>query len=390
MSDKAEVEDRWINCNQSKKLSLRFRVKGFNKQFYLSTGLIDTQNNRSKVRLLRERIESDIFFGEFDPSLEKYKSFNQPNKQATNLHEELTIGEIWVKFVDFKSQILEPSTIYNYDYFYKLILKLPTDKIEDAPTIRDFLLKNYSYNTAQQLINALSRCCDWAIASKFITVNHFKNIQLPKLKKTSNDELAAYTIEQRDLIIQAFENHPTHNHYANLIKFLFWTGCRPGETFALTWGDINPELTRITINKSYASQVKVLKGTKNGKKRIFPCTPGGKINQLLLAMRSPNTNPKLLVFTDKSGLRVSLKKLENCWRGNSRKGTYYPGVVLKLAKEGLIPYLKPYSTRHTFATWAIASGCSPDKVAYWLGDNVSTVLTYYCHPEVSKSECPDF
>jgi hypothetical protein len=30
------------------------------------------------------------------------------------------------------------------------------------------------------------------------------------------------------------------------------------------------------------------------------------------------------------------------------------------------------------------------KVAYWLGDNVQTVLEYYCHPDVTKAECPDF
>ncbi len=107
-------------------------------------------------------------------------------------------------------------------------------------------------------------------------------------------------------------------------------------------------------------------------------------------MRSLNTKPESLLFTNKLGSRVTLKKIDNCWRGYSRNGSYYPGVVGELAKDGILPYLKPYSTRHTFATWAIASGCSPDKVAYWLGDDVATVLTYYCHPEVSKSECPDF
>ncbi|WP_228058291.1 hypothetical protein [Nostoc sp. LEGE 12447] len=56
----------------------------------------------------------------------------------------------------------------------------------------------------------------------------------------------------------------------------------------------------------------------------------------------------------------------------------------------VVPYLKAYSTRHTFATCAIAFGVSPEKVAYWIGDNVQTVLRYYCHPDVTKSECPDF
>ncbi|MBN3925769.1 hypothetical protein [Nostoc sp. NMS4] len=44
----------------------------------------------------------------------------------------------------------------------------------------------------------------------------------------------------------------------------------------------------------------------------------------------------------------------------------------------------------SFATWAIASGSSPEKKAYWLGDNVQTVLKYYCNPDVTKSEASDF
>ncbi|MEH2065695.1 MAG: hypothetical protein V7K50_26120 [Nostoc sp.] len=39
---------------------------------------------------------------------------------------------------------------------------------------------------------------------------------------------------------------------------------------------------------------------------------------------------------------------------------------------------------------AIASGVSPDKVALWMGDDVITVLKYYCHPEAIAAECPDF
>ncbi|WP_242038916.1 hypothetical protein [Anabaena lutea] len=50
----------------------------------------------------------------------------------------------------------------------------------------------------------------------------------------------------------------------------------------------------------------------------------------------------------------------------------------------------PYSTRHTFATWAIASGITPDKVALWIGDEVATVLKHYCHPNVVEADCPDF
>ncbi|WP_234017092.1 hypothetical protein [Nostoc sp. 'Lobaria pulmonaria (5183) cyanobiont'] len=49
-----------------------------------------------------------------------------------------------------------------------------------------------------------------------------------------------------------------------------------------------------------------------------------------------------------------------------------------------------HSSRHTFATLAIASGVTADKVALWIGDDVTTVLKYYCHPETVLAECPDF
>ncbi|MDF5708946.1 MAG: hypothetical protein PUP90_15100 [Nostoc sp. S4] len=65
-------------------------------------------------------------------------------------------------------------------------------------------------------------------------------------------------------------------------------------------------------------------------------------------------------------------------------------MVTELADRSLVPYISPYSTQHTLATWAIASGVSPEKVAYWIGDNIQTVLTSYFHPEVTKAECPDF
>ncbi|MBD0264461.1 MAG: hypothetical protein ICV78_17560 [Tolypothrix sp. Co-bin9] len=38
----------------------------------------------------------------------------------------------------------------------------------------------------------------------------------------------------------------------------------------------------------------------------------------------------------------------------------------------------------------IASDASPEKVAYWIGDNMQTVLSYYCQPDVTKAECPNF
>ncbi|HYW20309.1 MAG TPA: tyrosine-type recombinase/integrase [Nodularia sp. (in: cyanobacteria)] len=370
---------------KTKKLVIRFRVSGYPKQFYLSTGLKDNKSNRAIVDSRWELIQREISLSEFDPSLNRYRF--GVKKISIREERKYTLPELWAKFTAFQEQILAVSTISNYAFTARVIAKIPTST---GVEIRNHLLENYSYHTARKIISDLSRCHDWAINEKLSTDNPFKSLSLSKPKKSSHEKIAAYTLQQRELIIFSFENHPKFSHYTSLIKFLFWTGCRPGEAFSLTWDDVSPDCSKITISKSYASAVRLTKGTKNGKRRIFPCSVGGKLQTLLVEMRSHEPKADELLFTSPTGKQLSLKILEKVWRGNQTRQYFYPGVVKELADKGLVPYLKLYSTRHTFATWAIALGATPDKVAYWLGDDVTTVLMYYCHPEISKSDCPDF
>ncbi len=384
-------EDKWISSDpRTGKLILRFRVRGFPRQFYLNTRLQHSKTNLDIVRSRREIIERDIALNRFDSTLESYKFGNYKNVESPV--NKPPLYELWAKFIRFKSQQIEQSTLEgNYKQITKIVTELPTQHLDDAAIIRDILLSKYSYHTAYKTLAAFSRCCQWGIDSCFVDCNPFEKIQLSKPKKSSNDnEIKAYTLEQRDLIIKTFESHPKFSHYTSLIKFLFWTGCRPGEAFVLTWGDISRECTRISITKAYASRVHVLKGTKNNKRRVFPCKNGSKLQSLLLDIRPDSPDPKELIFKAKTGQRLNLNILDKCWRAHNTIGYTYNGVVGDLADKGTVPYLSAYSTRHTFATWAIASGASPEKVAYWIGDNVQTVLTYYCHPDVTKAECPDF
>jgi integrase len=380
-------DDKWINLDpRTKKLSIRFRVRGFSRQFYLSTGLKDNKTNRDLVRAKVEIIERDIALNRFDSTLESYKFKNYKNPETPT--QNATLGELWNEYLSFQNQHLEQSTL-NADYksITKIINYLPTQSLNDAAKIRNVLLDRYSYHTAYKSLAAFSRCCNWAINSSLVESNPFEKIQLPKPKKRSNDNVhEAYTLEQRDLIISAFESHTYFAHYASLVKFLFWTGCRPGEAFALTWGDISDDGCQISINKAYASNVHETKGTKNNKRRIFSCQERSKLQLLLLEIKPQCPAKKQLIFTNKSGGQLTIQMLDTVWRGQP----HHQGVVTKLAKNEIVPYKKIYTTRHTFATWAIASGISPEKVAYWLGDDIKTVLTYYCHPDVTKAACPDF
>ncbi|MEH2324614.1 MAG: tyrosine-type recombinase/integrase [Nostoc sp.] len=382
-----DADDKWINVDpRTGKLLIRFWVKGFPKQFFISTGLKDTKRNREIVRSKRDAIANDIVLNHFDTSLNRYQF--RPLKQHPPIVTQHSISDLWEKFTEFQERQLEETTIKDkYMVITARIKKFPSQWLKDAPMIRDWLLCNYSHFSAWETLAFLNRCCDWAIRSEIIADNPFAKIQIkkPKRKSLKDDDFKSFNVEQRDLIIKSFEIDRVHSHYTTLIKFLFFTGCRHGEAFALRWSDINNDCTRIKINKA-RNLFGIQKGTKNGKRRIFPCQQGSKLQSLLIQLKENATSADGLVFISKDGLPMNSDVLGNCWRQSSCS----LGVVRQLAKMGQIPYLKPYSSRHTFATLAIASGVTPDKVALWIGDDVATVLKYYCHPETVSSECPDF
>ncbi len=390
MSLELKNEDKWINVDpRSDKLLLRFRVKGFPKQFQISTGLKDLKRNRDIVRLRRDAIATDILLGRFDPTLERYQF--RPSAIATSLISlspkgEADLGELWEMFTEFQSRQIEATTIYStYRVVSRTIDRLPSRSLLDAPKIRNWLMENTSQFMASKYLLRFDQCCRWALEEGIIRANPFESLKKIKKIKNNTDDCRAFTIEQRDMIIGAFELDDRCNHYSNLIKFLFWTGCRHGEAFALTWEDVSRDCLRISISRS-KNLLGIEKGTKNGKNRIFQCSAGAKLHELLLSIK-PTTSGDSRIFSTKRGCSMTSSALSHAW---NRDGKNQTGIVRKLSNEGKVPYLNPYATRHTFATWAIASGNSPDRVAYWIGDDVNTVLRYYVHPEATKGECPDF
>ncbi|MBL1199883.1 MAG: tyrosine-type recombinase/integrase [Nostoc sp. GBBB01] len=398
VSSALKNEDKWISSDpRTKKLVIRFFVRGFSKQFFISSGLEDTKRNREIVRLRRDAIKSDIALGRFDHTLESYQFRAVQIDPAALVAKQLEVKyqqdlhQLWERFSEFqRTQIEETTFLGTYKGIARFIKKLPTHSLEKTPEIRDWLLSNTTQLMAWHNLTHFQQCCEWGVQSGLIPDNPFLKMKIqnlkPKKKSTKNNNYRAFTLQQRDIIIQSFEEHSSHCYYASLIKFLFFTGCRLGEAFALTWNDINDNCTRISINKS-RNMHGILKGTKNGKSRVFPAANGSKLQKLLQDIKPATSVPADLIFESKTGSRMNSFILHSVWN----RSVNHPGVVRELVEAGKIPYyLRPYACRHTFATWAITSGVTPDKVALWIGDEILTVLRYYCHPNVVDAECPDF
>lgn len=394
--------DQWISVDKrTNKLVLRFKLRGIDKQFFIASGLDDTPQNRDVVRVRRDLIKADISLERFDHTLNSYQFAPTRHTGAAVTvapQSPHNLTKLWELFTDYKSTMLEATTIKSkYGSTASYIKKLPTVDLSKASLIRDWLLTNTTHRQAWALLNQFSECGGWAVSSGLIALNPFENLKIkkPRRKSTGADN-HAYSLHERDLIIAAFANHPQHSHHTPLIKFLFYTGARLGEAFALSWGDVSPDCTKIMITKSRNIHA-ITKGTKNGKRRIFPTATGSRLHTLLLEMRAAaaaRLENDALVFQTATGKPYTSALLLQIWKGSSknRNGERCEklGVVGELAARGILPYIKPYSTRHTFATGAITSGVSIDKLALWIGDEVATVLKFYCHPNTVKSECPDF
>ena len=182
-------------------------------------------------------IEKDILYEKFDATLQKYK----PNTSLSTITPVTPISkfkpkldELWKSYSEFKKPQVSPST-YAKDFtrHRNHIAKLPTRSLNEASTIRDWLLGNLTPNAAKRCLTQIKACCNWAMEEGLIDTNPFgfMKIKLPKGTYEEQD-INPFTKEERDLILNTFAGDRYYSHYTSYIRFLFFTGCRPSEAIA--------------------------------------------------------------------------------------------------------------------------------------------------------------
>jgi len=146
--------------------------------------------------------------------------------------------------------------------------------------------------------------------------------------------------------------------YRPYFEFAVQTGLRPSEQVALKWGAIDDEFIHIELSRVYNREKSDLK-TEESRRRI-QIRPG--IKECLKQQRELSQHlDRPYVFVNMEGRPILRDKLREVW-----------ARVLK--KTDLI-YRRMYETRHTFASWALAAGETPEWVARTLG-HVDTSMVY--------------
>lgn len=333
-----EVIDRWIR--------LRLPRQPFGgQQKYIRLGLKDCKQNQLIAQAIAKQIESDIVFGRLDPSLQRYR--------IPTYIEEIevlpSIGELWDSYTEFKRPFLAKNSLRDFRRVRNHIASLPTQKLTDARKIRDWLYGHLTPDAAYRCLQQVRACCNWAVAEEKISLNPFERLTIPVPQRDKN--INPFSNSERDLIIQAFEDHPDHCRYTALVKFYFLTGCRSNEAAELQWKHIDPDLTTIAFLK-----------TKKRQTRKFPINQ--QLKEVLLAiMHEPS--PEDFVFRSPEGMRLDCHNfLNRVWRD----------VLAGLPQ---ITYRPQYNTRHTFITLCLEKKIPVQQVAEWVGNSPRTIWSNY-------------
>lgn len=342
------------------------------KRHYLSTGYPDTPQYRKLAKMKASEIERDILYERFDSTLEKYKP-----KSALSTVTPITpistpkpnLAELWGKYIEWKRPQCAPSTLKNqYRAYSGYLEKLPTHELNRANEIREYVLQSIPINSAKRFIVALNACCKWAVKSGLIAENPFygmsNEIKLP-LSEKADDDINAFSVAERDRIIEAFRDNRYYKFYTPLVEFLFATGARPSEAIALQWKHVTSDLKFISFEQAVTVSEKgliVKQGLKTQERRKFPCN--AKVQAILRNIKPENANPDTLLFPSPERKHIDFHNFRNrAWK------TVLGGLD--------ITYRKPYQTRHTFITLALENGLDAKDVARLVGNSPEVIYRHY-------------
>jgi integrase len=336
------------------------------KRNYLGTGLADTEQNRTIASWTAREIEQDIFIGQYDPTLSKYRGTDfEPSKPPAKVAK-ITFLELWEQFTEFKAPSLGTTTIFGqYRHHQNLVEKCPY-KLESGAKIRAWVLDNYSIEVARRWMVAINAMGKWGVQMGKIDQNPFENLAIPKPKNQSKPDIDPFTAEERDRIIATFRLHTKHCHFWRLVQFLFYTGARPSEAIALRWENVSSTHILLVESAGFGEfgQKVVTAGLKSQVARKIPLSP-----KILEALGVKGNG---LVFpAEKGGLIV--------WGNFSRK----PGRSKRSSpwyealETAQVPPKNPYQTRHTYITLALDSGARIQDIAKLVGNSPRVLVSSY-------------
>lgn len=296
-------------------------------------------------------------------------------------------------------QNFSPVTIKNTNNFMEMIYKfIPSNtKLKDIDEdvyfkfCADIRANGFSEETLFSLNTTFRKIINHAFKKKLITENFL--LYTDNMKTKRKEDYRIITKEEYDLIDNYFKDNKcirkgqnTYKKYRFMYNLLYYTGLRIGEALALTYNDfeefsyykkgaeplrIAPSSTateqahlqgmRVVIDKAYVSREKLLKDTKNYKKRTIPLSPSTE--RLYMRLKEEHKN---------NGGSLEDKIF-------SYDYSTYNSTIKKACEKLELEPCSCHSFRHTFISNLIKKNIPLTVIEKVSGDNQNTILKRYSH-----------
>ncbi len=338
------------------RLRLRWSYRG--QRYSFSLGLYDSPLARTVAQSKANLIEADLVTGNFDPSLSKYQVASADTPKGCTL----TAVELFDRFT--KQRGVNARTLEKYsavatklrEYFKAHSADIGSEAAEE---FREWLGGSLAPISQKEYIGTIAACWAWAVKQNLLSGSPWDDA-LKRVKVPPKQRPRPFTKGEITAILAGFRDSRYYRHYTDFVTFLFSSGCRTGEAIGLRWSHLSEDCGKVWIGESVSRGVR--KSTKTNRDREFRLTP--QLKAMLLQRRPEDYRPDDLVFPSPKGGPIDDHNFRN--RAWSR--------VLKAAG---VTYRKPYNTRHTFISHALAQGMNPIAIAQTTGHDPDVMFKHY-------------
>lgn len=245
----------------------------------------------------------------------------------------------------------------------------------------------YAHRTIKGIRNLISQMLKFACLQKLIQSNPAELVVIPKQRRavgTEHDK--AIPIELRTAVLQAAEGNPIMKP---IITTALFSGLRPSELLALTWGSIDMQNRRITVNQALTLEYDYdRKGNVLGRhSQVGPPKTNAGYRKVVVPQAVIDVLKEWQAYLTTFPKGPELLEAKSPVFCNTQNGSYrtYNGFRTTyrrfLEQHGLdSDRLNLHRYRHTYATTLLEMNINPRIVQKLLGhEDISTTLGTYSH-----------
>ncbi|GFH41447.1 tyrosine-type recombinase/integrase [Lactococcus insecticola] len=222
------------------------------------------------------------------------------------------------------------------------------------------------------LLNFVKRILNHGFQLGAINSNPAVQVVPPKLKQRTtkqikyfdNDELKRFLV-----YLDTLDDTPANQMRGALYRFMLATGLRVGETFALSWSDVDFKGQSVSVTKTVLQDRSIQDSTKTRESTRTVTLDNDTLQMLNTWQRQQRQHVNVISLTDSPVF--SLDNTVLCYEQERQK-------LIAMFKRAKVPYIGFHGFRHTHASLLMNANVNPKEIQHRLGhaDYAITMNTY--------------